>query len=81
MTFFLEIDPSWGQISAVVSQRGGDPRIQSHVWPSARLLTYAMRPPEMWPSAPLLIYANWPPEAHEFDTPDLMHTSGLFFQR
>ena len=62
--FFLEIDPTLGYISEIVAQRDGDPRIQNHMQPSARLLTYAM-----WPSAPLLLYANWPPEAHEFDTP------------
>ena len=59
-SFFLEIDPSLGQISEVVAQREGDPLIQNHMCNEA---------PLMWPSAPLLIYANWPPEAHEFDIP------------
>ena len=67
--YFLEIDPSMGQISEVFAQKDGDARIQNHMQPPARLLTYVMRPPLMWPSAPLLIYANWPPEAHEFDIP------------
>ena len=65
MTFFsLEIDPTLGYIPEIVAQRDGDPRIQNHMQPSARLLTYAM-----WLSASLLQYANWPPEAYEFDTP------------
>ena len=42
----------------VVAQRDGDSRIQNHMQPSARLLTYA----------------NWPPEAHEFDTPALEYS-------
>ena len=66
---FFEIDPSLRQVSEIVAQRDGDPRIQNHMQPPARLLTYAMRPPPMWPSAPLLKSANWPSEAHEFDTP------------
>ena len=63
-SFFLEIDPTLGYITGIVAQRDGDPRIQNHMKPSARLLTHAM-----WPSEPLLLYENWPPEAQEFNTP------------
>ena len=53
--FFLEIDLTSGYITEIVAQRSGDLQIQNLMRPSARLLIYAM----------------WPPEAHEFDTPAL----------
>ena len=58
MTFFFwEINLTSGYITEIVGQRSGDLQIQNFMRPSARLLIYAM----------------WPPEAHEFDTPDLKH--------
>ena len=53
--FFFEIDLTSGYITEIVAQRSGDLQIQNFMRPSARLLIYAM----------------WPPEAHEFDTPDV----------
>ena len=48
----MEIDLTSGYITEIVAQRSGDLQIQNFMRPSARLLIYAM----------------WPPEAHEFDT-------------
>ena len=56
MTFlFLEIDLTSGYITEIVAQRSGDLQIQNFMRPSARLLIYAM----------------WPPEAYQFDSPAL----------
>ena len=55
MTFFLEIDLTSGYITEIVAQKSGELQTQNFMRPSARLLIYAM----------------WPPEVHEFDTPGL----------
>ena len=56
MTFIsLEIDLTLGYITEIVARRSDDLQVQNLMRPSARLLIYAM----------------WPPEAHEFDTPDV----------
>ena len=51
--FFLEIDLTSAYNTEIAAQRSGDLQIQHFMRPSARLLIYAM----------------WPPETHEFDTP------------
>ena len=51
--FLFEIDLTSGYIKEIVAQRSGDLQIENFMRPSARLLIYAM----------------WPPEAHEFDIP------------
>ena len=58
MTFFLEIDLTSGYITEIVAQRSGGLQIQNFMQPSARLLIYAM----------------WPPEAYEFDNPALAYS-------
>ena len=58
MTFFFsEIDLTSGYITEIAAQRSGDLQIQNFMWPSARLLMFAM----------------WPPKAHKFDTPAVTH--------
>ena len=44
--FFLEIDLTSGYITEIVAQRSGDLQIQNFMRSSARLLIYAMWPPE-----------------------------------
>ena len=55
--FFLEFDLTLGYITKIAAQRSGDLQIQNCMQSYARLLIYAM----------------WPPEAHDFDILGLHH--------